>query len=126
MPNGGAAPLHELGSQPAPVGFVGRSGEVGGQGCEVRVQQRQQGAECILFTTVRGGRDQNDVTVGVSGEAGNQLVALMPGRTPLPAPRTGVGFIDNDEFGTGPQKLVAAAAGLDEVKGDDNEGMMLE
>ena len=50
----------------------------------------------------------------------------MPGRTPLPAPRAGVGFIDNDKFGTGPQKLVAAAVGLDEVKGDDDKGVVLE
>src|ERR1700761_7965461 len=53
-------------------------------------------------------------------------MALMPCRTPLPAPGTRVGFIDNDEFGTGPQELVAAAVGLDEVKGNDDEGMVLK
>ena len=75
---------------------------------------------------MRRGRDQNDVTVGVSGEAGNKLVALMPMGTPLSAPCACVGLIDNDKFGTRPQKLIAAAVGFDEVKGDDDEGMVLE
>ena len=97
-----------------------------GRDREIRIQQGQQGSECIFFTAVRGGRDQNDVTVGVSGEAGNKLVALMPMGTPLSAPRTRVGLIDDDEFGTRPQKLVAAAVRFDEVKGDDDEGMVLE
>ena len=126
MPDVSATPLNELGSEPATVSFIGRSGEVGGQGCEVRVQQAQQGAECILFTAVRGGCDQDNVAVGVGGETGNELVALMPSRTPLSTPRTCVGLIDNDEFGTGPQKLVAAAVGFDEVQGDYDEGMVLE
>ena len=101
MPNVGAAPLNKLSSEPATVGFVSRSGEVGGQDREIRIQQGQQGSECIFFTAVRCGRDQNDVTVGVSGEAGNKLVALMPMGTPLSTPRACVGLIDNDEFGTG-------------------------
>ena len=37
-----------------------------------------------------------------------------------------MGLIHNHKFGTGPQKLVAAAVGLDEVKGNDDEGMVFK
>jgi len=59
MPNVGAAPLNELGSETATVGFVGRPGKVGGQGSKIRIQQGQQGSEGIFFTAVRGGCDKD-------------------------------------------------------------------
>jgi hypothetical protein len=49
------------------------------------------------------------MTIGVGGEASDKLMALMPIGATLSAPRTRVRLIDDDEFGTCSQKLVAAA-----------------
>jgi len=81
MPNVGAAPLNELGSETATVGFRWAGpGKVGRQGSKIRIQQRSARTGMHpLYRCARVGCDKDNVAVGVGGEAGNELVAADAG-----------------------------------------------
>jgi len=71
---------------------------------------------------VRGGGDEQQVPVGVRGQSADQVVALSACLAAEPAIRDArVGFVDDDQVGTGAQKLVASPVGLDEVGRHDRE-----
>ena len=72
----------------------------------------------------RGG-DQNDVAFGIVRKPGDKVVALMASAA-LGAVGAGVRFVHDDHLRAAPQELVAPPVGLDEVQGDDDEGVSVE
>src|SRR5690348_8948146 len=67
---------------------------------------------------MRCGRHQNQMPIFISSQARNQLVALMACTTPLTAISAGVRFIDNNQFGTETDKIIAASISLDKIGRD--------
>ena len=75
---------------------------------------------------MRGRGDHNQVPVGLGRQAGEKLVALVPSATSNAPECTGVGFIDDHQFGASPQEFLLSAVGLDEVNGNNDIGVDLE
>ena len=75
---------------------------------------------------MRGRGDHDQVPVGLGRQAGEKLVSLVPSATADASESTGMGFIDDHQFGASPQEFLLAAVGLDEVNGDDHVGVHLE
>ena len=98
---------------------VALSGEVVGKVLEVVVEQPQEGPERLVLARVRGCGDQDHVTFAVLGELSDQRVPLVAGPASPIRGRAGVGLVDDDQLGAGPDEVVAAAVRLDEVEGHD-------
>jgi hypothetical protein len=71
---------------------------------------------------------EDDVSIGLGGDLADEVVALLA--TALaPGPDVdgaAMRFVDNDELGTMEQKVGGPTIGLDEVGGDDEEGVSLK
>ena len=62
------------------------------------------------------------MTVGVGGQAGHQLVALVTSRAAGGVDHAGVGFVHDHQLGTGAEELRAPTLGLDVVGRDHHVG----
>ena len=112
----GAAALDEVLGEAFAVVAVGVAGQLVGQRQELVVEQAEQAAERALLAGVRRGGHQHEVAVLVLGECVDELVALVAGAAvAFAGVGAGVGLVDDDEVGAGPDEVVAAAVALDEV-----------
>ncbi|MDT4830407.1 hypothetical protein FQZ97_638700 [compost metagenome] len=93
------------------------------QGGKAWIEQRQQVVEGGFVTGVRGGGQQDQVSLRVTGKALQQLEAQL---LACAAAGAGVGFVNDDAFGGGSEKLFAVAFALDVVQADDHHRMMVE
>jgi len=66
------------------------------------------------------------VTVGIAGEVGQQGIPEVAVSPSFAGVGAGVCLIDEDEFGTADEKLLAMALAADEIEGDDGVGVPLE
>ena len=121
-----AAALNEMRGKVTAVDRLVRAAQVIRQVFEIGREQREQGTERALVAAVRRGGDEHEMALRLFGELGQKLVALMSGATALGGRRARVGFIHDDEIRAGAQKIMAAAVGLDEVHGDDDERIDIE
>ena len=78
---------------------------------EVRLQQGQQVAELLLLAAVRGGGDQDQVPLGVLGQALDQLVPQHPRPAAGAVGDAGVGLVDDQQVRAAVPELLAAARG---------------
>ena len=65
------------------------------------------------------GGEQHQVALGISGQAPQQLIALLAPSTL--AGRAGVGFIDDHELAAAAQEALAVAVALDPIEADHGE-----
>ena len=122
----GPTALDEVLGQPAAVLLVLPAGQVVGQIGKLGAQERQQRAEGLFVAAVRRGGDQDQVPVGLGGQAREKLMTLVASTASDASEGAGVGLVDDHQLGAGPQELLPPAVGLDEVDRDDDEGIDVE
>ena len=93
---------------------------------EVRLQQGQQVAELFLLAAVRGGGDQDQVPLGVLGQALDQLVPQHPRPAAGAVGDAGVGLVDDQQVRAAVPELLAEPGALDEVGRDDDVRVPVE
>ena len=116
-----AAALHEVAGQLLAQRVVGRGAAL--QAHKGRVEQGQQVVERGFVARVRGGGEQQQVALGVFGQALQQLKAQLLARATAGA---GVGFVHDDAFGGDAQEVLAVAFAFDVVEADHHDGVLVE
>src|SRR4051812_42455798 len=93
-----AASRRRSASRSLPVKSSGRAANSG-------FEQGQEGPERRLLAAVRDRSHQDQVAVRVGGQSFEELVPLVPTGTPDSGVGAGVGLVDDDQLGTGPQEV---------------------
>jgi hypothetical protein len=118
--------LYEVDREALSVNPIGVSSQVCRQISECCIEDGQQRAKGILIARVGSCRNQHQVAILSLRQFAKEKVSLMLGAAHSTGVSAGVGFVHNDEFRAGTEKVISAMVGLDVVQRNDSEWVMLE